>query len=148
MMLASIRRRATYANVVATLALIVAVGGGSAYALQGRNTVFSNDIAPNEVKGKDTLEASLRIPRIRVEDVSSPSSGPNEAMTASAVCPKGYSLTGGGFTRSNGAQIRSSFPATFSDNYDRWLSTAISSAADQYATAFAICERGRTEDPS
>ena len=49
-MLRKLSRRLTYANIVATLALIVAVGTGSAYAA---NTVFSTDIVDGEVKSVD-----------------------------------------------------------------------------------------------
>ena len=44
------RGHLTYANVVATLALVIAVGGGAAYAA---NTVFSGDIVDGEVKTAD-----------------------------------------------------------------------------------------------
>jgi hypothetical protein len=49
-MLRKLRSRITYANVVATLALFVAVGTGGAYAA---NTVFSSDIVNGEVKSVD-----------------------------------------------------------------------------------------------
>jgi hypothetical protein len=49
-MLRKLRARITYANVVATLALFVAVGTGGAYAA---NTVFSTDIVDGEVKSVD-----------------------------------------------------------------------------------------------
>jgi hypothetical protein len=49
-MLRKLRSRLTYANVVATLALFVAVGTGGAYAA---NTVFSTDIVNGEVKSVD-----------------------------------------------------------------------------------------------
>ena len=45
-----IRNRLTYANVVASLALVIAVAGGTAYAA---NTVFSEDIVNGEVKSVD-----------------------------------------------------------------------------------------------
>ena len=45
-----VRAHLTYANVVATLALVIAVGGGAAYAA---NTVFSTDIVDGEVKTAD-----------------------------------------------------------------------------------------------
>ncbi len=48
-------RRITYANVTATLALIVALSGG-AYAA---TKIGSNDIARNSVKGKHVVERSL-----------------------------------------------------------------------------------------
>jgi hypothetical protein len=48
--MAGIRRRLTYANVMATLAVFIALGGG-AYALT-RGEVKSKHIAPNAVKAK------------------------------------------------------------------------------------------------
>jgi hypothetical protein len=53
----SLRRHLTYANVVATLALVIAVGGGAAYAA---NTVFSSDIVDGEVKEADIGSAAVR----------------------------------------------------------------------------------------
>jgi hypothetical protein len=44
--------RLSYANVVATIALFLALGGG-AYALSGRNTVRSDDIVNGQVKSSD-----------------------------------------------------------------------------------------------
>ena len=49
-MLCRLRARLTYANVMSTVAVVVAVGTGSAYAA---NTVFSTDIADGEVKSVD-----------------------------------------------------------------------------------------------
>src|SRR5947199_315298 len=45
-------RRASHATIVAYLALFVALGG-TATALSGRNSVFSDDIAPRNVKAGD-----------------------------------------------------------------------------------------------
>jgi len=52
-----ITRRLTYANVVATIALVIAVGGGAAYAA---NTVFSADIVDGEVKTADIATNAVR----------------------------------------------------------------------------------------
>jgi hypothetical protein len=52
-----IRSRLTYANVMATIAVFLVLGGGSAVALSGSNTVFSDDIVNGEVKSPD-LDAS------------------------------------------------------------------------------------------
>ena len=49
-------RHLTYANVVATLALLIAVGGGAAYAA---NTVFSSDIVNDEVRSADVRDDTL-----------------------------------------------------------------------------------------
>jgi hypothetical protein len=40
-----IRQHLTYANVMATIAVFIAVSGGTAVALNGTNTVFTDDIA-------------------------------------------------------------------------------------------------------
>lgn len=58
-MLGKFRSRLTYANVVATLALFFALGGGTAVALQGRNTVDSGDIINGQVKSGDVLDGTL-----------------------------------------------------------------------------------------
>jgi hypothetical protein len=57
----AVARRLTYANVVATLALIIAVGGGAAYAA---NTVFSADIVDGEVKTADLATGAVRSPQL------------------------------------------------------------------------------------
>jgi hypothetical protein len=56
-MLRKLRSRITYANVVATMALFVAVGTGGAYAA---NTVFSTDIVDGEVKSVDIGDAEIK----------------------------------------------------------------------------------------
>jgi hypothetical protein len=55
--MARLRPRLSYSNVIATLALFLALGGG-AYAVS-RNEVTSRDIAPDAVRGTDVQEASL-----------------------------------------------------------------------------------------
>ena len=54
--------RLTYANVVATLALVIAVAGGTAYAA---NTVFSSDIVNGEVKSADIGNNEVRSADVR-----------------------------------------------------------------------------------
>ena len=51
----ALRARLTYANIVATLALVIAMVGGTAYAA---NTVFSTDIVNGEVKSADISDAN------------------------------------------------------------------------------------------
>jgi hypothetical protein len=49
-----IRDHLTYANVMATLAVFLVLGGGSAVALSGQNTVQSDDLGPGaQVKAAD-----------------------------------------------------------------------------------------------
>jgi hypothetical protein len=61
-MLAQLRRRLTYANVVATLALFVAVSTGGAYAA---NTIFSADIVDGEVKTADLANEAVTNPKLK-----------------------------------------------------------------------------------
>jgi hypothetical protein len=66
-----IRRHLSFANVASAIALFVAVGGGTAVALNGSNTVQSDDLGPgaqvkaadvadNAVNGADVANNSLR----------------------------------------------------------------------------------------
>ncbi|MDX6633776.1 MAG: hypothetical protein QOG26_1781 [Solirubrobacterales bacterium] len=58
--MSTIRARLTYANVVATIALFIALGGGAvAASTLGRDAVKSRNIAPNAVHGSDVKESSL-----------------------------------------------------------------------------------------
>ena len=61
-MLASLRTRFTFANVCSFLALLIALGTGSAYAA---NTVFSTDIVDGEVKAADIANNAVRTGEIR-----------------------------------------------------------------------------------
>ena len=59
--------RLSYANVAATLALVIAVGGGAAYAA---NTVFSTDIVNGEVKTPDIAAAAVTAAKLQADAVS------------------------------------------------------------------------------
>jgi hypothetical protein len=48
-----IRRHLSFANVVSVIALFIAISGGTAVALTGSNTVFSDDIVDGQVKSPD-----------------------------------------------------------------------------------------------
>jgi hypothetical protein len=48
-----IRARLTYANVMVTILAFLVLGGGTAVALDGSNTVFSDDIVNGEVQNAD-----------------------------------------------------------------------------------------------
>jgi hypothetical protein len=58
-MLQQVWERLTYANVIATVALFVALGGG-AYALNGRNTVDAGDLKKNAVKASEIATNAVR----------------------------------------------------------------------------------------
>jgi hypothetical protein len=62
-----LRSRLTYANVVATLALVLAIGGGTVYAaLQlGKNDVKSKNIAKGAVKTSDLHANAVTSPKLK-----------------------------------------------------------------------------------
>jgi hypothetical protein len=51
-----IRRHLTYSNVISSLCLFLLLGGGTAVALSGSNTVFSDDIVNGQVKSQDLAQ--------------------------------------------------------------------------------------------
>jgi hypothetical protein len=60
-MLTKLRRRVTYANVVATLALFIALGGTSVAAIQlGKNSVRAKQIAPGAVGTSEVKDRALK----------------------------------------------------------------------------------------
>ena len=62
-----IRSHLTYANAMATLAVFLVLGGGTAAALSGSNTVQSDDIGPGaQVKAADIAASALAAPAWRV----------------------------------------------------------------------------------
>lgn len=79
------RKHLTYANVTATLALVLAVGGGAAYAA---NTVFSTDIVDGEVKTADLADNAVRTGNIANHQVTAPdlaAPGPWHAVRAGSA---------------------------------------------------------------
>ena len=72
----ALRNRLTYANVVATLALVIAVVGGTAYAA---NTVFSSDIVDDQVRSVDVRDDTLTGGGLTAADLRAGSVGSSEA---------------------------------------------------------------------
>jgi hypothetical protein len=60
MLMNSIRKHLSYANVMATVAMALALGGGTALALSGKNTVNSGDIINGEVKSGDAKDNGIK----------------------------------------------------------------------------------------
>jgi hypothetical protein len=78
-------------NVVGYLALFLAVSGGTAYALGGSNTVFSDDIVDGEV-----LSADIRTNNVRADDIqgNAVSSSKLDSGAVQSVDVRDNSLTG------------------------------------------------------
>lgn len=62
-----LRSKLTYANVVATLALVLAIGGGTVYAAVklGKNDVKSKNIAKGAVRGSDLGKNAVTSPKVK-----------------------------------------------------------------------------------
>ena len=105
-----IRQHLTYANVMATIAVFVALGGG-AYALDGRNSVDSGDlkknavkspeIAKNAAKGHDVSERTLAIGaralrKVRQRSATDEDIPPGGSGQASVQCNRGEQFLSGG----------------------------------------------------
>lgn len=79
------RLRPSYANVVSTLALVVAVGGGAYAAVQlPKDSVGSKQIKNSTVKSKDVKDGGLRASDLRAGEIDAEVAG----------TPMGGSLTG------------------------------------------------------
>jgi hypothetical protein len=79
---------ATYANVVATLALVLAIGGGAAIAVRSdrvrsddiaRNQVKSSHIGPNQVKSSDIASSAVGMSEMKPLAIAS--AHPSRAMS-------------------------------------------------------------------
>jgi hypothetical protein len=77
-----IRRHLTYANVLSSIALFLVLGGGTAVALNGSNTVFSDDIVDHQVKSQDL--AQLSFTPVKPNPVTT--SDPCDSGTAGVFC--------------------------------------------------------------
>ncbi|MGH2983163.1 MAG: hypothetical protein ACRDK5_02725 [Solirubrobacterales bacterium] len=118
--MAALRRKLSYANVVATLALVIAVAGGTtaiAVSKAPRNSVASSSIKPYNVTAGDL--AGIRM-------VQAVAKG-----TATASCARGERLLGGG----GSGDLAASFPI----NNSTWV--GVSGSGD--ATAYAICLKAK-----
>ena len=67
-----IRLRLTYANVMATLAVFLVLSGGTAVALNGSNTVQSDDLGPGaQVKAPDVADNAVNSADVVNESLTS-----------------------------------------------------------------------------
>ena len=76
------RTRITYANVVSTLCLFLLLAGGTAYALDGSNTVFTDDIVNGDVKVADIGQGAVATDEIANGQVKAADLGDGEVKAA------------------------------------------------------------------
>jgi hypothetical protein len=142
-----IRRHLSYANVAATLALVMAVAGGTAIAMKAtapKNSVVSKSIRPYNVTAGDLT----RLITVRAQTTFSdpgPVDGTFASASATAQCPPGTRvLSGGGAVDSNLAALVGSNPIS-----EGWVVSAKADGTNQATiTAIARCLSKRAEKPT
>jgi hypothetical protein len=100
-MLATLRARLTFANVCSFLALLIALGTGSAYAA---NTVFSTDIVDGEVKTADIANNAVRSTKIGTGQVLNQDLGA-DAVDGSKIVDATVGAADLGFESVNSGEI-------------------------------------------
>src|SRR3954471_18785274 len=66
-----IRSHLTYANVMVTILAFLVLGGGTAVALDGSNTVFSDDIVNGEVRNADIGTSEVKANNVAPDSLGS-----------------------------------------------------------------------------
>jgi hypothetical protein len=146
--LARLRRHLTYANVTATLALIVAVAGGTtAIAVKStapKNSVISKSIRPYNVTARD-LTRLIEVRGQATFNDPAPADGSISGATAIAQCPAGALLiTGGGLVDNARATLSGSQPV-----HEAWIVSAKGDGTNEArTTAIAWCLSKRAEKPT
>jgi hypothetical protein len=137
----SFRRHLTYANVMATLAVVIAVAGIPSAVAITANKVKKNAVGTKQLKNGSVTAAKLadgnvtaaKLAGVRV--VSATASTPSPSGT-DAACDAGEKLLGGGAITQGGALIASSPVTQLSP--PRWNSN---SSGGPTTAAFALCLR-------
>jgi hypothetical protein len=143
-----LRSHLTYANVAATLALVIAVAGGTtAIATKStapKNSVTSKSIRPYNVTARDVTRMIEVRAKATFNDPA-PADGIFGGATATAVCPTGTRIvTGGGFVDNVRANLSGSEPG-----HEAWVVTANGDGSnDATVTAIGWCLSKRAEKPT
>jgi hypothetical protein len=167
-MAANIRSRLTFSNVVAMLALFIALGGGAYAAMKIKpNSVGTKQLKDNAVTGDKVKDGSLlsadfgkgQLPAGQKGEQGPPgpvslvivrgpsvSVGNNSQGGAQADCPAGLSVTGGGVSSDGlvGADVNSSYPDDGPDGDtlqdDGWqINVNNTTGSSQNIRAYVIC---------
>ena len=85
-MLRNLRHRLTYANIVSSLALFLVLSGGTAVALTGSNTVFTDDITNGEVRNADIGANAVNGAKVQNQSLGASDIAP-DSLTAGRLAP-------------------------------------------------------------
>jgi hypothetical protein len=88
-------RQLTYANVMATLAVFLVLGGGTAVALNGSNTVQSDDLGPGaQVKAADIVTNAVNASKVQDGSLTAADANTTSLQRRIAgACPSGQAAT-------------------------------------------------------
>jgi hypothetical protein len=117
-----LRGTLTYANVAATLALVIAVAGGTTALAASKNTVTSASIKPNNVTAGDL--AGIRVAHVSGE------------FKAFAACSRGERLVGGGGAAGS---LGTSRPG----NNGWYVEQGSALGGNQIISAYALCLKAK-----
>ncbi len=136
------RGHLSYANIVSTLALIVAVAGipaAVAVTKAKKNSVTSKSIVNGTIKTKDLAANAVTTEKIAAGHVTAADLAAgevirNEAVNPVAACPRGSQLLGAGGSDSGGlTEVQPFFSPTLGE------AVAANGLAPPSATAYALC---------
>jgi hypothetical protein len=85
-----IRSHLTYANVISSLCLFLLLSGGTAVALNGANTVFSDDIVNGEVKSPDLAKLTFTAVKPNPQQATDPCESGEVGIFCAFVGSAGY----------------------------------------------------------
>lgn len=122
-------KRLTYANVIATMALFVALGGGAYAVSVGKNSIGSKEIKNGEVKGKDIKNGQVKSSDLKNEGIKS---GDLKAGSVGTDAVGDDSLTGSDVVESSLGEVPA---ATVAGSAGKADSAATAGSADSAAAA-------------
>jgi hypothetical protein len=111
----SLRSHLTYANVVATLALVVAIAGGST-AIAVSSKLKKNSVGTKQLKNRSVTAAKLADGAVIASKLAPVHSVSEKAPVDLVRCPSGERLLSGGALAAGGS-LTGSYP---SDNAVQW----------------------------
>jgi hypothetical protein len=116
-----LRSHLTFANVASAIALFVALGGGTALALDGSNTVFSDDVVDNQVYSADVRNDTLSTGGLAAQDLRANSVGSSEVTNGSLGTGElSHSIPAARVTRGSAQSIPDSLNTSLAFDQERY----------------------------
>jgi hypothetical protein len=121
-----LRSSLSFANVASAIALFVALGGGTAVALNGSNTVFSDDIVDNQVYSSDVRNDTLSGGGLAAPDLRANSVGSSEVANGSlATGELSHSIPAARVTRGSAQSIPDSLNTSLAFDQERYDTASV-----------------------